>query len=248
MENSLAKGESQIERTTEPHTVSSMRVNYWTANLKVILLFQGILRTPQTIQRFQQIPQQAGQTTTPLLQYFGILLDKGQLNKFEALELCRPVLQQNRKPLLEKWLKENKLECSEELGDLVKQMDTTLALSVYLRADAPAKVIQCFAETGQFNKIVLYAKKVNYQPDWIFLLRAVMRTSPEQGLQFAKMLFQDDENLADIRQVVNVFTEMNYVQQCTSFLLEVLKGNKPEEGTSFLNLLALVLCNKLDLF
>ncbi|XP_075243875.1 clathrin heavy chain 1-like [Convolutriloba macropyga] len=191
---------------------------------------KGILRTPQTIQRFQQIPQQAGQTTTPLLQYFGILLDKGQLNKFEALELCRPVLQQNRKPLLEKWLKENKLECSEELGDLVKQMDTTLALSVYLRADAPAKVIQCFAETGQFNKIVLYAKKVNYQPDWIFLLRAVMRTSPEQGLQFAKMLFQDDENLADIRQVVNVFTEMNYVQQCTSFLLEVLKGNKPEEG------------------
>ena len=102
--------------------------------------FQGILRTPQTIQRFQQIPAQPGQTTTPLLQYFGILLDKGQLNKFESLELCRPVLQQNRKQLLEKWLKENKLECSEELGDLVKQMDTTLALSVYLRADAPAKV------------------------------------------------------------------------------------------------------------
>ena len=131
---------------------------------------------------------------------------------------------------MEKWLKENKLECSEELGDLVKQMDTTLALSVYLRADAPAKVIQCFAETGQFSKIVLYAKKVNYQPDWIFLLRAVMRTNPEQGLQFAQMLFQDDEKLADIRQVVNVFTEMNLVQQCTSFLLDALKGNKPEEG------------------
>lgn len=53
------------------------------------------------------------------------------------------------------------LECSEELGDLVKSVDPTLALSVYLRANVPNKVIQCFAETGQFQKIVLYAKKVS---------------------------------------------------------------------------------------
>ena len=54
------------------------------------------------------------------------------------------------------------LECSEELGDLVKSVDPTLALSVYLRANVPNKVIQCFAETGQFPKIVLYAKKVGF--------------------------------------------------------------------------------------
>lgn len=64
---------------------------------------------------------------------------QGQLNKYESLELCRPVLQQGRKQLLEKWLKEDKLECSEELGDLVKQADPTLALSVYLRANVPNK-------------------------------------------------------------------------------------------------------------
>ena len=77
--------------------------------------------------------------------------------------------------LLEKWLKEDKLECSEELGDIVKTADPTLALSVYLRANVPMKVIQCFAETGQFQKIVLYAKKVGYTPDYVFLLRNVMR-------------------------------------------------------------------------
>jgi len=80
---------------------------------------KGILRTQQTIMRFQQVPSGPG-VTSPLLQYFGILLDQGQLNKYESLELCRPVLQQGRKQLLEKWLKEDKLECSEELGDLVK--------------------------------------------------------------------------------------------------------------------------------
>lgn len=190
---------------------------------------KGILRTPQTIQRFQQVPAQPGQTS-PLLQYFGILLDKGQLNKYESLELCRPVLQQGRKQLLEKWLKEDKLECSEELGDLVKAADPTLALSVYLRANVPNKVIQCFAETGQFQKIVLYAKKVGYTPDYIFLLRNIMRINPEQGLQFSQMLVQDDEPLADLNQIVDVFMEFNLIQQCTSFLLDALKNNRPSEG------------------
>ena len=49
-----------------------------------------------------------------MLQYFSLLLerstsDKAQLNKYEALELCRPVLQQGKKQLLEKWLKEEKV-------------------------------------------------------------------------------------------------------------------------------------------
>jgi len=191
---------------------------------------KGILRTPQTISKFQQVPTQQGQTS-PLLQYFGILLDQGQLNRFESLELCRPVLQQGRKQLLEKWLKEDKLECSEELGDLVKAADPTLALSVYLRANVPNKVIQCFAETGQFQKIVLYAKKVGYTPEYAFLLRSVMRVNPDQGAQFAQMLVQDDgEPLADINQVVDIFMEQNMVQQCTAFLLDALKNNRPSEG------------------
>ncbi|CAH8448800.1 unnamed protein product [Schistosoma intercalatum] len=190
---------------------------------------KGILRTPQTIQRFQQM------STTPtvasaLSNYFGILLDQGQLNKFESLEVCRPVLQQKRKQLLEKWLKEDKLECSEELGDLVKQADPTLALSVYLRANVPPKVVQCFAETGQFQKIIVYAKKVGYTPDYIFLLRNLTRINPDQGLQFAQMLVQDQEPLVDLEQVVNVFMDQGLVQQCTSFLLDALKHNRPSEG------------------
>lgn len=43
--------------------------------------------------------------------------------------------------------------------------------------------------------------QVGYTPDWIFLLRNVMRINPEQGLQFAQMLVQDEEPLADITQV-----------------------------------------------
>ncbi|PWA74789.1 hypothetical protein CTI12_AA248690 [Artemisia annua] len=52
---------------------------------------QGILRTPDTVAKFQSVPVQAGQTP-PLLQYFGTLLTKGKLNAFESLELSRLVL------------------------------------------------------------------------------------------------------------------------------------------------------------
>ena len=140
----------------------------------------------------------------------------------------------------------------------MKQVDPQLALSVFLRAGVPAKVttpqlthssipftfpssppslsslpqvIQCFAETGQFGKIILYAKKVNYTPDYILLLRAVMRVNPEKGAEFAKMMVAEDgAHLADLNSIVDVFMEMNMVQQCTSFLLDALKNNRPAEG------------------
>eukprot|EP01135_Chromosphaera_perkinsii_P003336 Nk52_evm36s240 gene=Nk52_evmTU36s240 len=190
---------------------------------------RGVLRTPQTIQKFRSIPSQQG-AASPLLQYFGILLEQGQLNKYESLELARPVLQQGRKQLIEKWLKEDKLECSEELGDLVKTVDATLALSVYLRANVPAKVVQCFAETGQFQKIILYSKKVGYTPEYVSILRMVMRSNPEMGANFATMLVSEDEPLADVSQIVEIFAESNMVQQCTSFLLDALKNNRPDDG------------------
>lgn len=65
------------------------------------------------------------------------------------------------------------LECSEELGDLIKSVSIKFALSVYIRAETHHKVIQCFAEAGEFEKIVLYAKKVNYTPDFLYILRLV---------------------------------------------------------------------------
>ena len=66
------------------------------------------MRTAQVIESFKQAPAPAG-GLSPILQYFGILLEKGELNHLESVELARPVLQQGRKQLLEKWLKENKV-------------------------------------------------------------------------------------------------------------------------------------------
>ncbi|KAI0044509.1 clathrin heavy chain 1 [Auriscalpium vulgare] len=191
---------------------------------------RGILRTAQVIESFKTAPAPPG-GLSPILQYFGILLEKGELNHLESVELARPVLQQGRKQLLEKWLKENKLTCSEELGDIVRLHDLTLALSVYLRANVPNKVIACFAETGQTDKIVLYAKKVGYQPDYVGLLQHVMRSNPDKGAEFASQLVNDETGpLVDVERVVDIFMSQNMIQPATSFLLDALKENKPEQG------------------
>ncbi|KAK7204827.1 armadillo-type protein [Myxozyma melibiosi] len=191
---------------------------------------RGILRTPQTIEQFKHLPSVPGQPS-PILQYFGTLLDKGTLNRHESIELARPVLSSNKKALLEKWLKENKLECSEELGDVVHGYDPMLALSVYLRGNAPAKVVACFAETGQFEKILPYCSKVGYTPDFSVLLQNLVRINPEKGAEFATQLANHEGGaLVDLSKVVDIFMSQNMIQQATAFLLDALKDNLPEQG------------------
>jgi clathrin heavy chain len=131
---------------------------------------RGFLRTMNTINRLRQVPAQPGQITT-LLQYFGQLLDKGGLNREETLELARPVFVQGRKHLIEKWQKEGKLFCSEELGDLAKPHDLNLALAIYKEANVPQKVVASLAELGHYDLILQYCNGVGYTPDYNVLLQ-----------------------------------------------------------------------------
>ena len=62
---------------------------------------------------------------------------------------------------MEKWLKDDKLECSEMLGDLIMPSDTAVALIMSLLANCPAKVIQCMVLRGECDKIVPYAGAVD---------------------------------------------------------------------------------------
>ena len=64
---------------------------------------QQVLRTPETIQRFQAAPAQPGQPS-PILTYLGMLLEKGKLNQQESIELAKPVIQQGKQQLLQKWI------------------------------------------------------------------------------------------------------------------------------------------------
>lgn len=200
----------------------------------------GVLRTPETIQQFKSVQAPAGQSS-PILHYFSTLLEYGKLNALESVELCRPVVQQQRRELIEKWLKEDRLECTEELGDIVRPLETKFALSIYLRANSHQKVITCFVELGQYDQIVAYVKKVNYQADYSSLLQNMVTVNPEGAANFAKSLLEGQNGmpLIDINQVVKVFMDQNRLQETTSILLDALKANKPEQGQLQTQLLAM---------
>ena len=73
----------------------------------------GLLRTPQTIPQFKSAQAPPGQPS-PILHYFITLLEYGKRNALGSLELVRQVVAQKKRDLIEKWQKEEKLECTEE--------------------------------------------------------------------------------------------------------------------------------------
>jgi clathrin heavy chain len=106
-------------------TTSFASGDYKTAAQIVGQCKSGLLRTQATIAQFKGVQVAPGQPS-PLLAYFSTLLEYGKLNAMESVELMRPVVAQGRRELVEKWLKEDKLECTEELGDIVQPLDANM--------------------------------------------------------------------------------------------------------------------------
>ena len=209
---------------------SSLNQGDYLAAAKIAALLEQ-LRTQDTINKLKHITPQPGQIL-PILQYFSTLLDRGTLNKYELIELAKPVLQQERKPLFEKWLKEDKLTSLEELGDIVKLYnDAALALAVYIRAGAHIKVVQCLAELGQFDKILPFCDKVGYQPDFTHLIQNLVRVNPDKASEFATLILGSELGLKlNVEQIADLFFQQNYIQQGTAFLLDALKDDQPSDG------------------
>ncbi|KAM7256318.1 hypothetical protein ACFE04_012059 [Oxalis oulophora] len=159
---------------------------------------QGLLRNPETVAKFQSVPVQ-GVQTPPLLLYFGTLLTRGKLNTFESLELSRMVVNSNKKNLLENWLAEDKLECSEELGDLVKvgyTPDYLFLLQTILRTDPQGAVnfalMMSQMEGGcpiDYNTITdLFLQRNLIREATAFLLDVLKPNLPEHGFLQTKVL------------------------------------------------------------
>lgn len=96
----------------------------------------------------------------------------------------------------------NQLYYSEELGDIVRLHDTTLALSIYRRANIHKKVVECFAETDQMDQITSYSAEVGYSPDYAGLLEHIMRVTPQKAAEFTRQMVNDESvSLVDVERV-----------------------------------------------
>lgn len=204
----------------------------------------GSLRGPDTIARFKQAPP-GEDGRSPLLTYFQALLERGKLNKVEAVELAMQLAAKNSVNLLEKWLKEDKLECSPELGDLILPTHANLALAVFIKAKAHQKVIQALIQMGQVNKVAPYAQKVGLQLNATELVQMASQVSPDAALQLANSLQQagvgaggqlvpahmaTDSSGIDHEAMFDTFMNRGMLQEATSYCLDNLKSDRPQDG------------------
>ena len=190
---------------------------------------QGVLRTRETVAKFQNVPAAPGQQS-PVLLYFGTCLQKGKLNAYESFELAKLVVSQNKKQLLDGWLADDKLECSEELGDLVYPLDQETALRIYVKGRVSQKVVQSFAARGDMDKLAAYCEQTGYTPDYNYLLARLLAVNPPAAVQLALIVSARVPPPIELNALVDMFMKQNMIREATSFLLDVLKPNLPEHA------------------
>eukprot|EP01130_Rhizamoeba_saxonica_P017072 TRINITY_DN8112_c0_g1_i1.p1 TRINITY_DN8112_c0_g1~~TRINITY_DN8112_c0_g1_i1.p1 ORF type:complete len:1694 (-),score=438.93 TRINITY_DN8112_c0_g1_i1:54-5135(-) len=191
-----------------------------------------VLRNIDTIRLFQSLPSTDPNAPPPIYNYFSHLLDAGQLSELETMELCVPLLNQGRKDLVEGWLAADKLYCTEEFGDAAKSVDLRLSISIYHRAKCVEKVIALFAEVGQYDQMVSYAKSEGVSPNWANLLQTVATSNPTAASNLARMLITaEGGSMVDINTIIDVFVSRNLIQELNNILLrDVLGDDKPEDA------------------
>jgi len=93
------------------------------------------------------------------------------------------------------------------------------------------KVVGCFVQAGEVDKIIPYAKEHSYQPDWAQLLQQMVHTHPEKSSEFAQTLAKNSPGpLIQIDTAVDIFMQFKRLPECTSFLYEVLSEDRKEQG------------------
>jgi len=207
---------------------------------------RGILRNADTIARFQQMAAVPGKHP-PVLQYFQVLLARGKLNKLESIELCRPVVKQRKTALLTKWMQENKLEASAELGDLVAQLELKMAVKIYKDAREHDKVVQCLIQMGMVDRVLEYCTRMDHRADWIPILAALLqrgKAGADQAMAMGIKLATNAQGpLLDVNAAVDMFMQYNLLEPATKFLLEYLMPDRKEDGALQTKLLEMNLVN-----
>jgi len=179
------------------------------------------LRNIETLNLFKS----ATGNPQPILVYFQTIMEKGKLNHVETLEIVKPLVMQQKTQFIENWLNEGKFTCSEELAEIVKQVDQNLSLKILLQSGTPgahSKVIEGMVSTGQFDRIFAYCQANAYKPDWVTLLRNVIVVNPEAAAGLAKIICNRQTNtyLIDVNTLIEIFNSRKRVQELTNFLVE----------------------------
>lgn len=178
-----------------------------------------VLRNKETIDKFKSLPKpESG--PHPILKYFFVLMENTKLNGVETREICNMVLQLNKPQMVAKWVDENKLSLTEELGDQMASYDQKTAEKIYQAVNSP-KLIQLRLMQGQVDSVISSAR-----PDDILAqVKSLALTNPQSALNLAKGATRAGK--VSYQPVAEIFLNCNLINELTSYSLENMP-NSPD--------------------
>ncbi|XP_020392755.1 clathrin heavy chain linker domain-containing protein 1 isoform X2 [Rhincodon typus] len=159
---------------------------YKAAAIHVANCPRGILHNLEIMKRFKAVTEYEGHIS-PLLQFFEAVMSSFSAVRHSpkakmSLEGVECALKQNRLDLVIHWIIQQRVTCSEELGDLIynygdtelRRMDTCMGLAqiVYDKCNVHKKAVLCLCGCGQISGAMAYihdSKKFSLD-DYLFLL------------------------------------------------------------------------------
>ncbi|XP_067845114.1 clathrin heavy chain linker domain-containing protein 1-like isoform X2 [Heptranchias perlo] len=171
---------------------------YKAAAIHVANCPRGILHNMEVMEKFKAVTEYEG-TASPLLHFFEAVMSSFSAvrhlpNAKMALEGVKCALKQNRLDLVIHWVIQQRLTCSEGLGEVIcdygdtepRSLDICMALAqiVYIKCGAHKKAALCMCRRGQISGAMAYiheSKKFSLD-DYLFLLNKCLSTELIQCL------------------------------------------------------------------
>lgn len=151
------------------------------------------LRSFEYLATIKEFPQLNG--TSALLEYFAIVLEDGALNEAESLELAQLALKKKKLDILRRWMQDDQIFCTVQLGNLILEADVSLALDIYRKASAPVKVLLCHALLGNFVEFADTIQATSAEPDIGEILVLLEKRGREGIPAFAEAVFTHCDKL-----------------------------------------------------
>ena len=112
---------------------------------------------------------------------------------------------------------------------MLQNVDPDMGACVYIKARANAKVVAALAGKGEFEKMGKYCEMAGYKPDYSYLLQSTLMNNPQGAVNIAIQIGQQDPP-PYFNTVADLFLQRNMIREATSFLLDVLKNDNPEQA------------------
>jgi clathrin heavy chain len=134
-------------------------------------------------------------------------------------------------------LNENKITCTDELGEFVSQNSNNqqLAQQIFKKSGNIGKIVETLVIEQNWPRLIEVAKSSNESKiDWDKITIMAINSNPQESLKLARALAGKEGSVSkpskiNIQNTAQYYVSKNLLSECTAFLISSLKEDSPED-------------------